>query len=59
MGTPLHIAASYGHLACVRTLVKAGAGVKAKDAEGRSPLDYARRYRRGAVVRYLRELESA
>lgn len=59
MGTPLHLAASFGHLHCVRALVRAGADVRARDADGKRPVQYARRYRCRAVVAYLREVESA
>ena len=42
--TPLHVAAGYGHRACVIGLLKAGAEVHAKSASGISALIVAARY---------------
>jgi serine/threonine-protein phosphatase 6 regulatory ankyrin repeat subunit B len=39
--TPLHVAAAYGHLPVVQTLLKHGAEVNAKDHMGSTPLFYA------------------
>lgn len=40
--TPLHLAASEGHLDCTEILVQAGADVMAQDRTGHTPLDLAR-----------------
>jgi ankyrin repeat protein len=51
--TPLHIAAAEGALPAVEALVAAGADVGAKDRWGFTPLDEARREKRGPVVDFL------
>lgn len=51
--TPLHIAAAEGNLAAVEALVGAGAAVGAKDRWDHTPLDEARREKRGPVVDFL------
>ncbi|KAJ1489023.1 hypothetical protein T484DRAFT_1781279, partial [Baffinella frigidus] len=51
-GTPLHVAASKGHAAVVRALVKAGADVTAPLKSGHTPLDVANGE---AVATLLRE----
>jgi ankyrin repeat protein len=58
MGTPLHLAASYGYLLCVRALIQAGADVGLCDEDGKRAIDYARRYARNEVVAYLANLGS-
>lgn len=50
--TPLHLAASEGHLECARILVKAGADVLVKDNMGFTPLDLARIWCHREVARY-------
>ncbi len=51
--TPLHIAAAEGALEAVQALVAAGADTRAADRWGHSPLDEARREKRGPVVDFL------
>ena len=41
-GTPLHWAAMKGNLELCRVLVAAGADVRARNAQGRTPLEHAR-----------------
>ncbi|KAL9190473.1 hypothetical protein ACHAXT_007684 [Thalassiosira profunda] len=51
--TPLHIAASEGHLAICQYLVDKGARINRSDRWGGSPLDDAHRHRHAACVDYL------
>ena len=51
--TPLHIAAAEGTLPAVEALVDAGADIGAKDRWGFTPLDEARREKRGPVIDFL------
>lgn len=52
--TPLHLAASEGHVDLCRFLVSRGARVNRSDRWGGSPLDDAHRHRHGDVIAYLR-----
>ena len=51
--TPLHNAAAWGYLPIVKVLIEHGANVQARDADGKTPLDLARTYKRKAVVSFL------
>ena len=53
--TALHVAASEGHLAICRFLVRKGAKINRSDRWGGSPLDDAHRHRHEDVVIFLRE----
>jgi ankyrin repeat protein len=53
--TPLHLAASEGHVDICRFLVERGARVNRSDRWGGSPLDDAHRHRHGEVIAYLRQ----
>ena len=53
---PLWKAAKRGHLEMVQLLVRRGADPKATDNNGNTALDYARKYSRHEVVRYLESL---
>jgi ankyrin repeat protein len=53
--TPLHLAASEGHVDICRFLVEKGARVNRSDRWGGSPLDDAHRHRHGEVIAYLRQ----
>jgi hypothetical protein len=52
-GTPLHWAASKGHVAIVSFLVSAGADVNAKNRAGETPLAVAKRAKKQEVVTVL------
>jgi ankyrin repeat protein len=52
--TPLHIAASEGHLEICQYLVQKGARINRSDRWGGSPLDDAHRHRHAEVVKFLR-----
>ncbi|KAH9216440.1 ankyrin repeat-containing domain protein [Leptodontidium sp. 2 PMI_412] len=51
--TPLHIAASNGHLDIAEELVKRGSNLNAKMPDGCTPLCCARKYSRTNIVAYL------
>ena len=53
--TPLHVAASLGHLACLQLLVQSGGDVLAMDKDQKTPLDYARAGRQDMCLNYLHE----
>lgn len=53
--TPLHLAASEGHVDICRFLVEKGARVNRSDRWGGSPLDDAHRHRHSEVIQYLRQ----
>jgi len=52
--TPLHQAASRGNARIVSALLERGASLKAKDRDGKTPLDIAREKRRATVVEILK-----
>lgn len=54
--TPLHVAASEGHLEICKYLVENGARINRSDRWGGSPLDDASRHRQKDVIQYLRSL---
>jgi ankyrin repeat protein len=39
--TPLHVAAKFDNVRAAEILIRAGARLMAKDAKGKTPLDYA------------------
>jgi ankyrin repeat protein len=51
--TPLHIAATHGHLDLVEELVKKGSKILAEMRDGRTPLDCARNHSQTNVIAYL------
>jgi len=53
--TPLHVAASEGHLDICKLLVEKGAKINRSDRRGHAPLDDANRYKHTEVVRYLKQ----
>ena len=55
---PLWKAAKQGHLEMVKFLVGRGANVAGTDNDGMNALDYARRYSRTEVVRFLESVIS-
>lgn len=46
-------AAKYGELEAAKVLVKAGADVGLKNREGKTALDYARKYEKKELIDYL------
>lgn len=52
--TPLHFAAAMGRLRAVETLVVLGADAKAKDAQGRTPVEAAERAGLAEAVQILK-----
>ena len=51
--TPLHFAASKGHLNCAKVLLKCHADINAKDTLGNTPTDLAKRNAKTAVAKLL------
>lgn len=51
--TPLHFAASKGHLNCAKVLLKYHADITAKDTQGNTPTDLAKRNAKTAVAKLL------
>lgn len=51
--SPLMYAAKYGELEAAKVLVKAGADVGLKKREGKTALDYARKYEKKELIDYL------
>jgi ankyrin repeat protein len=54
--TPLHLAASYGHIGMIAFLAESGASLEARDTEGVRPLEAARRLGRMVGVETLLRL---
>lgn len=52
-GTPLHLAAFWGHLEVTKILLDAGAGTETKNEKRRTALDIAARYSHKAVAELL------
>lgn len=52
--TPLHNAASQGHIGVVEYLVSKGADVRCRDRDFRTPLYFAKNQNHGAVVEWLK-----
>ncbi|OEU16662.1 ankyrin, partial [Fragilariopsis cylindrus CCMP1102] len=52
--TPLHIAASEGHLEICKLLLERGSKINRSDRWGGAPLDDAHRHKHIEVVQYLR-----
>ncbi|XP_026169127.1 ankyrin repeat domain-containing protein 45 [Mastacembelus armatus] len=57
--SPLHLAACWGHLETVRTLLELEADIKAKTFRGERPVDMARRYSKTDCVNCLIMADSA
>ena len=55
----LAVAAKEGNIDAVRLLLRHGADVDARDAWGKTAFDYARKYRRTAVMALLEETSNA
>lgn len=51
--SPLMYAAKYGELEAAKALVKAGANIGLKNREGKTALDYARKYEMKDLIDYL------
>lgn len=51
--SPLMYAAKYGELEAAKVLVKAGADIGLKNREGKTALDYARKYEKKELIDYL------
>ncbi len=51
----LHAASKAGFLKVVKILIAAGADQKINDFKGKTPLDYAKKYRKGEVEQFLLE----
>lgn len=56
--TPLHMAAFYGNVCMVRTLVESGANTLARTSEDKYSLDIARERKHGRVIDFLEKAES-
>lgn len=51
--SPLMYAAKYGEIEAAKALIKAGAKVDLKNNEGRTALDYARKYDKKEMITFL------
>ncbi|RZL44059.1 MAG: ankyrin repeat domain-containing protein [Pedobacter sp.] len=56
--TPLMYASKYGKLEMAIALIKAGANLKATNKEGKTALDYAKRYKMSDLEAYLLTLST-
>ena len=54
--SPLLYAAKYGELTMLKALIKAGANPKQKNIQGRTALDYAKKYGQKEITTYLESL---
>lgn len=54
--TPAHSAARWGKLNSLKTLIKHGASIRAKDSNGKTPMDIAAEEGHSEVVDYLKGL---
>jgi ankyrin repeat protein len=54
--TPLMYAVKYGNLNMAKALIKAGANPNAKNAEGRTALTYAKKYKQEELTAFLKSL---
>ena len=54
--TPLHIAAGFGHLACLQLLVQLGGDIMARDSEQLTPVDYASVNGQDLCLNYLSDV---
>ena len=50
--TPVHQAASEGHVQCLKLLIELGAKIDVQDVRGHSPLDLAKLWGHRKVARY-------
>lgn len=54
--TVLMFGIKYGNLELVKTLISKGATISQKSAQGKSPIDYARKYEKREIYEYLKTL---
>ena len=55
--SPLMYAVKYGNLHFVRKLVEAGANINLVNEEGRSAIDYAKKYEQKEILEYLQSIK--
>lgn len=59
LGTALHVATERGRGDAIRILIRLGIDTTVKDANGDTPLEWAQRWNKPAMVRLLRDLEDS
>lgn len=53
--TAMHVAAKAGFISVLKVLLEAGAVINVQDKKGKTPLDYAVKYKRAKAIHFLKE----
>ena len=55
--TPVHQAASEGHVQCLKVLIDVGASIDLRDCRGNTPLDLAKLWAHRKCARYVKSIQ--